>query len=157
MTLTVEPDDLSRADTQALIRFHQREMLGSTPAGHAFVLDLEALRANEVRLFAVRQDNSTIAIGALALLPDGTGELKSMRTHPAHLRKGAAALLLDRLIAEARAKGLRRLSLETGTADHFAPALALYRSRGFRDGAAFADYPVDSPHNCYLHLELSQG
>lgn len=154
MTLEVVPDDLSRADTQALVAFHRGRLLAETPPGHAFVLAGDALRGPDVRLFSVREGGEVIAIGALKLLGDGSGELKSMRTHPDHLRKGAAALLLDRLIAEARGLGLGRLSLETGTAAQFAPALALYRGRGFRDGPAFADYPPDSPHNCYLHLEL---
>ena len=66
--------------------------------------------------------------------------MKSMRTHPDHLRKGVAAALLDHLIAEARRRGLRRLSLETGSGPAFDPALALYRKRGFVDGEAFGDY-----------------
>jgi len=58
-----------------------------------------------------------------------------MRTHPAFLRQGAGALLLDHMIAEAR-----HLSLETGSGPAFEPALALYRSRGFTGGDPFADY-----------------
>jgi putative acetyltransferase len=154
MSLAVVPDDLSRPDTLALIALHQGQMLAETPPGHAFVLGGDALRQPDVFMFSVQENGRVIAIGALKLLGDGTGELKSMRTHPDHLRKGAAALLLDRLIEQGRTLGLKRLSLETGTAPQFEPALALYRNRGFRDGPVFADYPPDSPHNCYLHLEL---
>lgn len=154
MSFTVGPDDLSGPATQALVALHQGRLLAETPPGHAFVLGADALRQPDVHFFSVRDGDAVIAIGALKQLGDGTGELKSMRTHPDHLRRGAAALLLDRLIAEGRARGLTRLSLETGTAPQFEPALALYRSRGFQDGPAFADYPTDSPHNCYLHLEL---
>jgi putative acetyltransferase len=88
------------------------------------------------------------------MLPDGTGELKSMRTHPDHLRKGVAQMLLDHIIGEARSRGLTRLSLETGSGPAFEPALALYRRRGFVDGAPFSDY-VASPFNQFLHLDLS--
>jgi putative acetyltransferase len=76
-----------------------------------------------------------------------------MRTHPDHLRKGVAAALLDHLIAEARRRGYVRLSLETGRGPDFEPALALYRSRGFANGAAFGDYPA-SEFNQFLHLAL---
>jgi putative acetyltransferase len=152
--LRVEPDDLSRPDTRALLGLHRGQLLAETPPGHAFVLDAAALREPDVAFFSVRDGDAVIAIGALKRLGPDHAELKSMRTHPDHLRRGAAALLLDRLIAEARAQGLRRLSLETGTALLFEPALALYRSRNFRDGPAFADYPPDSPHNRYLHLAL---
>ena len=76
-----------------------------------------------------------------------------MRTHPDHLRKGAAAALLEQIIGEARSLGLRRLSLETGSGEAFEAALALYRRRGFRDGEAFGGY-VRSEFNRFLHLEL---
>ena len=84
---------------------------------------------------------------------DGSGELKSMRTHPNHLRKGVAALLLEHIVTEAKARGLTRLSLETGSGPTFDPALALYRKRGFADGKAFSDY-YRSAFNQFLHLSL---
>lgn len=154
MTFRVVRDDLSRADTQALLALHRGTLLAETPPGHAFVLDGDELKAPGVFFYAVRDADELVAIGALKLLGDGRAELKSMRTDPCHLRRGAAACLLDRLIEEARAMALQGLSLETGTSPPFEPALALYRSRGFRAGPAFADYPADSPHNCYLHLKL---
>ena len=76
-----------------------------------------------------------------------------MRAHPDHLRKGAAALLLDHIIGGARAHGLSRLSLETGSGPAFEPALALYRKRGFADGEEFSDY-VRSDFNRFLHMDL---
>ena len=76
-----------------------------------------------------------------------------MRTHPDHLRKGAAALLLDHIIGEATARGLSRLSLETGSGSAFKPALALYRKRRFFNGEAFSDYRP-STFNQFLHLAL---
>ena len=76
-----------------------------------------------------------------------------MRTHPDFLRRGVAAALLERIIAEARRLGLVRLSLETGSGPAFEPALAFYRKRGFANGPAFADY-VPSAFNQFLHLEL---
>jgi len=48
---------------------------------------------------------------------------------------------------------MSRLSLETGSGPDFEPALALYRRRGFVEGAAFGDY-VSCPFNQFLHLEL---
>lgn len=99
-------------------------------------------------------DGPAIAgIAALKELGDGTGELKSMRTHARHLRKGVATALLEHVIREASRRGLRRLSLETGSGPAFEPALALYRKRGFRDGDAFAGYRR-SVFNQFLHLAL---
>ena len=80
-------------------------------------------------------------------------EIKSMRTAPGHLRQGVGAAILDQIVEVAKARGLRRLSLETGTGPAFEPALALYRKRGFLNGEAFGGYE-QSDFNQMLHLEL---
>jgi putative acetyltransferase len=61
--------------------------------------------------------------------------------------------MLDRLLAEARDRGYRRVRLETGAMDAFAPARALYESAGFTPCAPFADY-VASENSVYLSLPL---
>ena len=96
------------------------------------------------------------SVGALKALPDGTGELKSMRTHPDHLRKGVARAMLEHIIAEAKTRGMTRLSLETGDGPAFEPALTLYLQRGFVEGEVFGDYAcvADSGFNRFFHLDL---
>ena len=47
------------------------------------------------------------------------------------------------MIAEARARGYQRLSLETGTQEFFAPARRLYRRHGFTECPPFGDYRLD--------------
>ena len=76
-----------------------------------------------------------------------------MRTAAVHLRKGAARAMLEHVVAEARRRGYRRLSLETGTAPAFEPAHRLYASAGFVPCGPFADY-VDDPYSCFMTLEL---
>jgi putative acetyltransferase len=149
----IRQDDLSGAQTQALLRLHLAGMQASSPPGHVFALDLSGLKAPGVTVWSAWSGDEILGIGALKRLDDEAGEVKSMRTHPDHLRKGVGAALLERIIAEARAAGLRRLSLETGSGAAFEPALALYRRRGFVDGAAFADYER-SAFNQFLHLRL---
>jgi putative acetyltransferase len=128
-------------------------MRAGSPPGHVFALDLSGLTAPTVRVWSAWDGDAVVAIGALKTLGDGTGEVKSMRTHPDHVRRGAAALVLERIIAAARASGFSRLSLETGSGPAFEPALALYRKRGFEDGDAFSDYEP-SAFNRFLHLRL---
>jgi putative acetyltransferase len=128
-------------------------MHASSPPGSVFALDLSGLKAPDVTVWSVRQGEQVVGIGALQAFGADCGEIKSMRTHPDHLRQGIAALLLDHMIAQARTRGWRRLSLETGSGAAFEPALALYRSRGFVDGHAFADYER-SAFNQFLHLAL---
>jgi len=151
--LIVRRDDLSGRQTQDLLRLHLAGMQDSSPPGHCFALDDSGLKAPEVTLWSAWRGERIAAIGALKALGDGTGEIKSMRTHPDHLRQGAGAAILDEIIAEARRRGFRRLSLETGSGEAFEAALAMYRARGFKSGGAFSDY-VASEFNQFMHLEL---
>jgi putative acetyltransferase len=59
----------------------------------------------------------------------------------------------ERIIEEAKQRGLKRLSLETGSGPAFEPALALYRKRGFANGGPFGEYEQSS-FNQFLHLSL---
>lgn len=151
--LVIREADLSSEAVRALLALHLAGMHASSPPGHVFALGLSGLQAPGVTVWAAWDGEALAGIGALKELGDGTGEVKSMRTHPDHLRKGVGAAILERIIAEARAHGLARLSLETGSGPAFEPALALYRKRGFVDGEAFGDY-VRSDFNQFLHLPL---
>lgn len=149
----IRPDDLSTEPTRRLLALHLAGMHASSPPGSVFALDLSGLTAPGVTVWSVREGDEVVGIGALKELGDGSAEVKSMRTHPDHLRRGVAALLLDHIAREARARGLKRLSLETGSGPAFEPALALYRKYGFVNGEAFADYRP-SAFNQFLHLAL---
>ena len=151
--LVIRQDDLTGDTTRALLTLHLSGMHENTPAGHVFALDLSGLQAANVTVWSAWDGNAIAGIGALKELGDGSAEVKSMRTHPAHLRKGVGAALLEHIIEAARSRGLRQLSLETGRGPAFEPALALYRKRGFKDGEAFGDY-VRSAFNQFLHMEL---
>ena len=128
-------------------------MHANSPAGHVFALDISALQSPGVTVWSAWAGEAIAGIGALKPLGDGTGEIKSMRTHPDHLRRGVGTVLLERIIDGARGQGLTRLSLETGSGPAFDPALAMYRKRGFQPGGAFGDYAA-SVFNQFMHLEL---
>ncbi len=149
----IHEDDLSGKATRDLLRIHLQGMHAASPPGSVFALDLSGLKNPQVTVWSVRDGAQVVGIGALKALDDESGEIKSMRTHPDHLRKGVAALLLDHLVAQARALGWKRLSLETGRGPAFEPALALYRNRGFVAGEAFADYQAN-PFSQFFHLSL---
>ena len=151
--LIVREDDLSSPQTQDLLRLHLAGMRDSSPPGHSFALDLSGLKAPGVTVWSAWRDDAIAGIGALKELGDGSAEIKSMRTHPDHLRRGVGAAILEKIIAEARRRGLKRLSLETGTGEAFEAALTMYRKRGFRNGGAFSDY-VASDFNQFMHLDL---
>ncbi len=151
--LTIREDDLSGAPTRALLAFHLSEMRAASPPSLSFALDLSGLRGPDVAVWTAWEGEALAGVGALKTLDGSAGEIKSMRTHPDRLRRGVAAALLDHIVAAARARGLRRLSLETGSGPAFEPALALYRGRGFTDGEPFAGYER-SAFNQFLHLDL---
>ncbi len=150
----VREDDLSGEATLRLLALHLAGMHASSPPDSVYALDLSGLQAPGITVWSVWDGSEVVGIGALKELGDGSAEVKSMRTHPDHLRRGVAALLLDHIAAEAKARGLARLSLETGSGPAFEPALALYRKYGFVNGEAFSDYQP-SAFNQFLHLQLS--
>lgn len=151
--LDIRADDLSHPSTRALLALHLRGMQANSPADSVFALNLSGLQTPDISVWTAWRDDEAIGVAALRRLDSVQGELKSMRTHPDHLRQGVAAALLEHVITEARAAGLTRLSLETGSGDAFEPALALYRRRGFVNGEAFGDY-APSAFNQFLHLTL---
>jgi putative acetyltransferase len=151
--LEIREDDLSGEAVRELLRLHLRGMHATSPPGSVFALDLAGLTAPEVTVWSAWASATVVGMAALKDLGDRTGELKSMRTHPDFLRRGVAGALLAHIVAAARARGMRRLSLETGTGPAFAAALALYRGHGFLDGEPFADY-LRSGFNQFLHLSL---
>jgi putative acetyltransferase len=151
--IEIRQDDLSSEPTRQLLALHLSGMHANSPPGHVFALDLSGLQEPNVAVWTAWFGHSIAGIGALKLLSATAGEIKSMRTHPRHLRKGVAASLLAHITREAKLRGLKLLSLETGIGPAFDPALALYRKQGFADGEAFGDYQR-SAFNRFLHRRL---
>ena len=110
--MEIRRDDLSSAATRQLLRLHLAGMHANSPPGHVFALDLSGLQAPGVTVWSAWKGETVCGIGALKQLDVGSGGVKSMRTHPDHLRQGVGAAILEHIIREARARGFRRLSLE---------------------------------------------
>jgi putative acetyltransferase len=64
--------------------------------------------------------------------------------------------MLRHIIATARARGMSRLSLETGSWEYFWPARALYKSHGFVECPPFAGY-VPDPNSVFMSLDLRES
>jgi putative acetyltransferase len=149
----VRAGGLERAEVVALLREHLADMHLNTPPGSIHALDLDALRAPGISFWGLWDGERLMGCGALKELEPGHGEIKSMRTASAYLRRGVARRMLAHIVAEARRRGYRRLSLETGTSGPFRAAHRLYENFGFRACAPFADY-VEDPHSAYMALDL---
>lgn len=153
LAMIVRPGDFSDPSVIALLDFHFRDMHANSPPGKAFALDLTGLQTKDITFLTLWQGDHLLGCGALKELSPVHGELKSMRTHVSHLRKGVAARLMAEFMALGLQRGYERLSLETGSGPLFDPALALYQRFGFVSGEKFADYEP-SEFNQFFHLDL---
>lgn len=140
---------LEHPQVQALLEAHLRSSQSHSPPGSVHALNLDALRHPSIRFWAAWDGEDLMGCGALKTLTPAHGELKSMRTADAHLRKGVARQMLDHIEAAARAMGLRQISLETGSHAPFAAARALYASAGFVACPPFAGYVLD-PYSAFM-------
>jgi putative acetyltransferase len=150
----VEPGDPDRADARAILAAHLSFAHDSSPPHAVHALDVSSLMADDVSFFWVREDATLVAVGALRQLSADHAEIKSMHTAAAHRGRGYARAMLEHLLETARARGYRRVSLETGSPDVFAPARALYAAAGFAVCGPFGDYP-DNGFSTFMTLELS--
>ena len=150
--LEIRRDDPTAPYVSELLTYHLQE-LRDEMAEFAFALDAGGLSAPNVTFWTAWRGEELAGFGALKELDSRHGEVKSMRAAPAARGTGVGRAMLDHVIAEARARGYARLSLETGTVALHAPAISLYRKAGFESCGAFADY-VPSPCNQFFTLVL---
>jgi putative acetyltransferase len=150
---TIKPDDLTSPEIAELLADHLREMHLHSPPESVHALDLDALRKPEITFWAIWSGDKLVGCGALKELDKTHGEIKSMRTAPESRGRGAGRLMLRHILDEAKMRGYRQLSLETGSMAAFDPARRLYESHGFEYCGPFADYILD-PNSVFMTCEL---
>ena len=138
---------------QALLEHHVRTARSETAAGSAHALDLDGLKSADMKFWSAWDSDTLLGVGALKRLSPSHGEVKSMHTVSANRRAGVGTAILRHIIEAARATGMTRLSLETGSWAYFHPARALYRRNGFVECSPFGDY-VEDPNSVFMTLEL---
>jgi putative acetyltransferase len=150
---TIRIDDLRGPEIAELLQAHLVHCRLWSPPESVHALDLEALRAPRITFWTAWDGTNFLGCGAVAEIDAAHGEVKSMHTAAQHRGRGVAAGLLGHMLAEARSRRYRRVSLETGAHEAFAPARALYARAGFVECAPFAGYRPD-PHSVFMTLEL---
>jgi putative acetyltransferase len=146
-------DDPRKPEVRALLERHLEFALAQTPPEHSFALDVEGLLDPAVTVFSFRAHGRLLGIGAIKRLGPHHAEIKSMHTAAAARGRGVGRAMLAHLLGVARARGFRRVSLETGTTAAFAPARALYQSAGFIRRGPFAGYQP-SENNLFMMLDF---
>lgn len=152
--MRIAPGDLADPRIVALLQTHLLSARAETAPGSAHALDLAGLQSPDISFWAMWEGEVLLGVGALKRLSPDHGEVKSMHTAQAMRRKGAGSAMLRHIVAAARAGGLSRLSLETGSWDYFRPARALYARHGFVECPPFGDYAPD-PNSVFMTLDLS--
>jgi putative acetyltransferase len=151
----IATDDPTAADVRALLGRHLAFARATTLPEDVYALDVDGLLDPAVTFFSYRVDGQVLGVAALKRLDDHHAEVKSMHTAEEARGQGIARALVDHVLAVARERGYRRLSLETGSGPAFAPARALYASAGFTPCGAFGDYRP-SPNSSYMTLALDE-
>jgi putative acetyltransferase len=153
---TVSVDDPRKPDVTALLERHLAFTTTETPPEHSFALNVDGLVDPAITFFSYRDTSEQVlGVGALKLLGDGTGELKSMHTCAEARGRGVGQAVLRHIIDVARARRLTRLYLETGTTPGFAAARNMYVSEGFEPCGTFGGYPITGDNTFYT-LALSR-
>lgn len=147
--LIVEPADPRDPGPRQLLEASHALMRHLFPPEDNYFLNIDELRAPNIRFFEAREGDTTLGTGALAL-KDGYAEVKSMFTSEAARGKGVAAAILRAIEDTAQAEGVPILKLET--AEALDAAIRLYERHGFTRCGLFGDY---QPNTTSVFMEKS--
>ena len=146
-------DDLSGEKTIELIQIHLAGMAENSPPESIHALNVAKLKQPNITFYSAWEGDELLGCGALKELTATHGEIKSMRTAEKHVRKGVARAILQHLLNEAKTRGYKKVSLETGSMNAFHPARNLYESFGFTYCGPFDQYTAD-PNSTFMTLNL---
>ncbi len=112
------------------------------PGSTHFSLSGEQVMDGQGAFFIAWLDEVGVGCGAVRRLDENTAELKRMYVDPQVRGQGVGRALVESLEREARALGVTRVVLETGT--RLAPAIRMYEGLGYVRIPLFGEY-LSSP------------
>ena len=135
-----------------LLKAHWLFCTSTTPIEHVYALDASNLFSPGITVFGARVNGELVGVGALRELEAEHAELKSMHTSVRFRGIGIGKAMVSHIENFAKTKGVERISLETGTSEHFKPARQLYKSLGYQTCEAFAGYVLSEDNTCMTKL-----
>ena len=145
--------DLTDPRVVDLLGIHLTTARAQTAPGSAHALDITGLQSPDINFWTIWNEDTLLGFGALKRLSVDHGEVKSMHIAESVRRKGTGSEILRHIMEAAKARGMSRLSLETGTWEYFRPAREFYKRHGFRECPPFGDYVLD-PNSVFMSLDL---
>lgn len=138
----IAPDDPALFE---LIARHAAESAAHYPSESNHNQDGTALAAQGAMMFAGRigPGGHVLAMGGYKIFALGQAEVKSMHVADTARGQGAGAQILGLILDHARAAGVARLWLETGSLQASAAARGLYEKAGFTYCPPFGPYSPD--------------
>jgi putative acetyltransferase len=137
LQLVLELTQSPTEDARALIEELEAELSGPYSAEQRHGYSVDRVFQPNIVFFIAHLDGEAVGCGGVAF-EDGLAEVKRMYVRPRHRGRGVGQAILARLEDEARARGVRRLVLETGDVLH--AAVRLYTGAGFTPCSAFGVY-----------------
>lgn len=157
MAIRVSGETPLQDDVRALVEGLNAHLLPLSPLEFQFKMTVEQMAGPDTTVFVARdEDGKAVGCGALKMHEDGVGEVKRMFTLPEVRGKRVGSVLVDAIVDQARAKGISRLVLETGTGPGFAGAWRLYENSGFTRCGVVLDYP-DSEYSAFFEKRLVEA
>ena len=158
VTIVVEQVRPDSPDAFALVEELEAHLASRYPAESRHGFSVRRLVDEGVVFFVARSEGEPAGCGGILFLADegGYGEVKRMYVRPGHRGEGVGRRVLERLLDEARSRGIRLVRLETGIDQ--VEAIGLYESAGFRRCPPFGPYRDDPLSPCYeLRLDAGPG
>ncbi|TCQ79621.1 putative acetyltransferase [Ochrobactrum sp. BH3] len=157
MVVRVSAETPLQDDVRDLVEALNAHMLPLSPLEFQFKMTVEQMAEANTTVFVARDENGkAVGCGALKMHDNGVGELKRMFTRPEVRGKRVGSLLVDAIVELARARGISRLVLETGTGPGFDGAWRLYENSGFVRCGVVLDYP-DSEYSAFFEKRLVEA
>jgi putative acetyltransferase len=140
MKIEIRRSTLASPDAARLIAALNAELTATFPEPGAthFSLTGAQVESGDGAFVVAYLDEQAVGCGAVRRIDQATAELKRMYVAPSARGRGVGRAIVEELERQARALGVTKVVLETGT--RLAPAIKLYQGMGYTPIPLFGEY-----------------